>query len=80
MARNDIERALRDGVDAAKEDRQDFSYRVRLVTSHLVEALDSVNAYAKDSSEVRKLMAQVPPEQRRDLKAARSVIQKIGAP
>jgi hypothetical protein len=35
MARNDIEVALRDGIAAAHDDRPDFAYRVRLVTSHL---------------------------------------------
>src|SRR3954471_24860714 len=48
MARNDIEIAVRDGIAAARDDRPDFSYRVRLATSHLVEALDSLNAYAQD--------------------------------
>lgn len=47
MARNDIKFALRDGIAAAADDRVDFSYRVRLATAHLVEALDSLNGTAR---------------------------------
>lgn len=37
IARNDVERALRDGIRAADSGDQDFNYRVRLVTWHLIE-------------------------------------------
>jgi hypothetical protein len=42
MARNDIEVVPRDGIAAARDDRPDFAYRVRLVTSHLVESDDQL--------------------------------------
>jgi hypothetical protein len=78
MARNDIEVALRDGIAAAQDDRPDFPYRVRLVTSHLVEALDSLNAYSQEE-DVKKLMARVPADAQEQLSKARSTLQKVGA-
>jgi hypothetical protein len=45
MARNDIERAFHDLMRSGDEDRQDFTYRVRLLTGHLVEALDALAFY-----------------------------------
>jgi hypothetical protein len=78
MARNDIDVALRDGIAAAEDDRPDFAYRVRLVTSHLVEALDSLNAYTQDD-EVRALMARVPSAARKDLSKARGALQRVGS-
>ena len=61
MARNDIEISLRDGIAAGHDDRPDFAYRVRLVTSHLVEALDSLNAYSQEE-DVKKLLVGVPAD------------------
>jgi hypothetical protein len=78
MARNDIEVSVRDGIAAAQENRPDFTYRVRLVTSHLVEALDSLNAYSHEE-DVKKLVARVPAEAKEDLSKARSALQKVGA-
>jgi hypothetical protein len=78
MARNDIEVALRDGIAAAADDRPDFAYRVRLVTSHLVEALDSLNAYCQED-DIKKLMARVPDDAKTQLSKARSVLQKVGS-
>jgi len=78
MARNDVEIALRDGFAAGEDDRPDFGYRVRLATSHLVEALDSLNAYSQDD-DVKKLMARVPVKARKELSSARSVLQRVGA-
>jgi hypothetical protein len=77
MARNDLEFSLRDGIRAAEDDAQDFTYRVRLVTSHLVEALDSLNAYNQDA-DVKKLVNRVPKEHKKHLAKARGVIQKVG--
>jgi hypothetical protein len=78
MAKNDIERALRDVLQAGKDDTPDFSYRVRLSTGHLVEALDALAAYS-EREEVRKLMAKVSAEARQKLKIARGTTQKVGA-
>jgi len=78
MARNDVDVALRDGIAAAHDDRPDFAYRVRLVTSHLVEALDSLNAYSQDD-DVKKVMARVPADAQEQLSKARSVLQKVGS-
>lgn len=78
MARNDLELALRDGIRAAQDDAQDFTYRVRLVTSHLIEALDSLNAYCADPT-VKKLIAGLPKEYTKHLAKARGVVQKAGA-
>jgi hypothetical protein len=78
IARNDIEVALRDGIAAAKDDGPDFAYRVRPVTSHLVEALDSLNAYSQED-DVKTLMARAPAEAQKELSKARSVLQKVGS-
>src|SRR4051812_21390827 len=78
MARNDIEVALRDGIAAAEDDRPDFPYRVRLATSHLVEALDSLNAYSHQH-EVKKLIGRVPSDAKQQLGKARGVLDKVGS-
>lgn len=78
IARNDIELALRDAVAAADRDRPDFTYRVRLSTSHLVEALDSLMSYSKAFPEVRNLTARMPREHRKHLAEARRVVQQVG--
>jgi hypothetical protein len=77
MARNDINIALSDGIAAAHDDRPDFAYRVRLVTSHLIEALDSLNAYSQED-DVKKLIARVPADSQKQLAKTRSVLQKVG--
>ena len=77
MARSDIEVALRDGIAAAQEDRPDFTYRVRLATSHLVEALDSLNAYSQED-DIKRLIARVPTSAQKQLTKARSVLQRVG--
>jgi hypothetical protein len=74
MARNDLERALRDVVDAVEAGRPDFSDRVRLATGHLVDAL---SAYGEDE-DVRKLTRRLPPDAQTKLKAARGTLQKAG--
>jgi hypothetical protein len=79
MAKNDVERALRDVLTAAKNDRPDFAYRVRLSTGHLVEALDSLAAYSQEFEEVRALTARVPAEGQKKLAAARGTLQDVGA-
>jgi hypothetical protein len=78
MAKNDIERALRDVLAAGKDDRPDFAYRVRLSTGHLFEALDSLAAYSQEFEEVRELMKQVPAEGQKKLAAARGTVQAVG--
>jgi hypothetical protein len=78
MAKNDIERALRDVVRAGDHDDPDFSYRVRVVMGHLVEALDALNFYSQSDEEVRKLMARVPPGAQQHLKTVRSTLQRAG--
>lgn len=77
MARNDIEVALRDGIKAAQDDRSDFTYRVRLVTSHLVEALDSLQAHSQEGA-VRTLIGQMPADAQKQLSEARGVLQRVG--
>jgi hypothetical protein len=78
MARNDIEIALRDGIAAVNDDHPNFPYRVRLVISHLVEALDSLNAYSREG-DVNKLIARVPADAKKQLSKTRSVLQKVGS-
>jgi len=56
MARNDIDRALRDLIDSGAVAGQDFSYRLRLVTGHLVEAIDALGSYRQNFPEVRALL------------------------
>ncbi len=77
MARSDIEVALRDGIAAAQEDRPDFTYRVRLATSHLVEALDSLNAYSQED-DIKRLIARATTSAQKQLTKARSVLQRVG--
>jgi hypothetical protein len=77
MARNDIDVALRDGIAAAENDRSDFGYRVRLATAHLVDALDSLNAYSQ-YEDIKKLLARVPVKARKELSRARGVLQQVG--
>jgi hypothetical protein len=79
MANNDIDRALADLIRSVDEDRPDFTYRVRLLTGHLVEAIDALNAYSQQFEEVRELLARVPAVERRDLSTIRGTIQKAGA-
>src|SRR3954449_12852607 len=79
MAKNDIERALRDALRADKNDDPDFSYRVRLATGHLVEAIDSLNAYSRECKDVQKLIRRVSPEGQNELKVVRGTLQKVGA-
>jgi hypothetical protein len=78
MANNDIDRALADLLRSVDADRQDFTYRVRLVTGHLVEAIDALSAYSEKFEDVRKLSARVPADARRDLSTLRGTIQKAG--
>jgi hypothetical protein len=44
MAKNDVEGAWRDVLEAGQKDEPDFSYRVRLAIGHLVEALGTLIA------------------------------------
>ena len=79
MAKNDIERALRDVLAARKEDRPDFAYRVRLSTGHLAEALDSLNAYCQEFEEVCVLTRRVSAEGQKKLGSVRGTLQVVGA-
>lgn len=78
MARNDIERALRDVAAAAENDSPDFSYRLRLTVGHLVEALDALNAYRQTYLEVRELISRMPNSARKHLKVASGSLQNAG--
>jgi hypothetical protein len=78
IANNDIERALDDVIRAGKNDDPDFFYRLRLTIGHLVEALDSLNAYSQQYEEVRKLLRRLAPKTQRDLKVVRATPRKVG--
>jgi hypothetical protein len=78
MARNDIERAYRDLLASADEDRQDFTYRVRLATGHIVEAIDALAFYRQSFPEVRKLLGRVTEKGKKDLKIVSGTLQKAG--
>jgi hypothetical protein len=78
MARNDIDRALRDLLHAVKHETPDFTYRVRLVTGHLVEASESLKLYRDKFEEVRKLLACVLPEGRKQLTTVSGTLQQAG--
>jgi hypothetical protein len=78
MARNDIERALRDLKRAVDHDAPDFTYRVRLVTGHLVEAIDSLKLYRDKFEPVRKLLARVSPEGQKQLSTVSGTLQRAG--
>src|SRR3954447_14915469 len=78
MARNDIDRALRDLKRAIDSDAPVFSYRVRLITVHLVEAIDSLRLYREKFEPVRKLLARVSPEGQKQLSTVSGTLQKAG--
>jgi hypothetical protein len=78
MARNDIDRAFHDLLRSDDEDRQDFTYRVRLLTGHLVEALDALAFYREAFPQVRKLIGRVSSDGKKDLKIAAGTKQKAG--
>ncbi len=58
MAKNDIERVLRDVFEAREKDGADFSYRVRLDAGHLVDA--------GEQRVLRRGRRSYPPERARD--------------
>lgn len=76
-ARNDIDRAIRDGIESRDQDRPDLSYRVRLLIAHLIEGLDALGFYSHDRA-VRALCGRVPAEHRKALSAARGTPQRVG--
>jgi hypothetical protein len=78
MAKNDIERAIRDVIRAGKNDDPDFTYRVRLTAGHLVEAFDALNSYSQQHPAVRSLLSRVSPEGQKRLKTVRRSLQTIG--
>lgn len=79
MARNDIDRAFRDLIRSGEVDGQDFSYRVRLVTGHLVEAIDALGFYRQKFPEVRALLARVQAEARKQLTTVSGTLQRAGS-
>jgi hypothetical protein len=78
MAKNDIERALRDVLRAGANNDPDFSYRVRLLTGHLVEGIEAFNAYSERYEEVRALVARLPNERRQAFRTVRGAFQQAG--
>ena len=78
MARNDIERALYDLIRSDREHGQDFTYRVRLVTGHLVEAIESINHYRQEFEAVRELLSRVPTDDQKKLSRVVGAIQQAG--
>jgi hypothetical protein len=78
MAKNDIDRARRDADEAGRQNRPDFSYRVRLMIGHLVEGLDSLSAYTSEFEEARKLTKRVSREGQHMLATTRGTPQQVG--
>ena len=78
MAKNDIDRALRDVVRAFEDDTPDFSYRVRILTGHLLEAIVAFNAYTNAFVEVRDLNKRLPSEAEDHLRRVRGSLQRVG--
>lgn len=78
MARNDIDRAFRDLIRSGEVDGQDFSYRVRLVTGHLVEAIDALGFYRQRFPDVRALIERVPADAQQQLKTVSGTLQRAG--
>lgn len=78
MARNDIDRSFRDLLRSGDEDGQDFGYRVRLITGHLVEAIDALTRYRAMFPEVRALLAHVSPDERKKLSTVVGTLQRAG--
>lgn len=79
MAKNDLELGLRDTVVAGEVDGHDFNYRLRLTTSHLVEAILAFNFYSSQEQGVRDLLEKVPSDGQEQLKNARTTLQKAGS-
>jgi hypothetical protein len=79
MANNDIQTALWDVIKADRDEAPDWSYRIRVLTGHLVEALDSLNAYSSRHAEVGELIDRVPEPYTLSLKVVRGTLQKAGS-
>ena len=77
MAKNDIERAVRDALRANKHNFPGFDYRVRLMIGHLIEAIRALKSYEREPP-VKRLVAQLPDEAKQQLKVARATQQKVG--
>jgi hypothetical protein len=78
MARNDIDRAFHDLFRSKAEDRQDITYRIRLITGHFVEATDALAFYREKCPEVRALLERVSDEGKKDLKLVSGTLQEAG--
>jgi hypothetical protein len=79
MASNDIDRALLDLIRSVDENRQDFTYRVRLLTGHLVEAIAGLGAYSQEFPDVLALLKRMSADAQKDLKKIRGTRQRAGA-
>jgi hypothetical protein len=64
---------------AGEKDPPELFYRVRLVMGHLVEALDSLEAYSREFKDISKFLPRVSREGQAALKVARGTMQKVGA-
>ncbi|MBI2692594.1 MAG: hypothetical protein HYX29_11700 [Solirubrobacterales bacterium] len=78
MAKNDLDLGLADLMRAVVEDSPDFGYRLRLVTGHLLEALQAFNDYTSKEADTRALIKKIPAESEANLKVMRGTLQRAG--
>jgi hypothetical protein len=79
MAANDIQTSFADVLKADSEGSPDWTYRIRIVNGHLLEALDSFDAYSTSYAEVRALIARIDHAYRKNLKIMRRTRQLAGS-
>jgi hypothetical protein len=78
MANNDIDRALRVLLGSGEVDGPDFTYRVRVVTGHLVEAIDALVFYSQTCAAVPRFLKRLPADAQKQLKTVRAALQEAG--
>ena len=81
MARNDIERCMHDLLqvtNSGQTDGPDFSYRVRLLTGHFVEAALALRQYRQHKPEVAAFVGSLSTNAQLDLKAVMGAAQNVG--
>jgi hypothetical protein len=81
MARNDIERCMHDLLQVTNSDETDgpdFSYRIRLLTGHFVEAARALRQYRQHNPEVAAFVGALREEAQLDLKAVMGTAQDVG--
>ena len=78
MARNDIENAMWKAAEANEADTPDFTYWVRLVMGHFLEAADALQRWRNESGEVRDFLDRLPTVGQQALGVVGGTLNKVG--